>query len=245
MPTVLLIRHGRTAANATGTLAGWTPGIVLDDLGRSQAGALADRIGALPVRRLVTSPLQRCQETAEILGDRWGLAAGVMQDLGECRYGAWTGRPITELAEESLWRTVQDHPSAARFPASDEHESESLAQMQSRAVAAVRRVDAEVEAQDGPDALWSLVSHGDVIKSIVADAVGAHLDHFQRILVGPASLSVIRYTSRRPFLALLGDQGADLGWLTPAPTSAAEVPAGDAPVGGGSTHPGGECASSD
>lgn len=245
MPIVLLIRHGRTAANASGTLAGWTPGIALDDLGRSQARALADRVGALPVRRLVTSPLQRCRETAEILGARWGLDAEPTEDLGECRYGAWTGRPIAELAKDPLWRTVQDHPSAARFPVSEEHEAESLAQMQSRAVAAVRRIDAEVAAQDGQDAVWALVSHGDVIKSIVADAVGSHLDHFQRILVGPASLSVIRYTSRRPFLALLGDVGADLGWLVPTPDPEAGVPVGDASVGGGSTHPDGASASSD
>jgi 2,3-bisphosphoglycerate-dependent phosphoglycerate mutase len=233
VPTALLIRHGRTAANAGGTLAGWTEGVALDEEGRTQVRALADRLDGLPVRRLVTSPLQRCRESAEVLAKPLNLEPGVVEELGECRYGAWTGRAIKDLADEPLWRTVQDHPSAARFPESDDFAAESLSGMQARALAAVRRLDAEVEAEHGPDALWALVSHGDVIKAVVNDAVGAHFDHFQRIVVGPASLTVIRYTARRPFLALLNDGGSDLAWLQPK--DAPEVGAGDAPVGGGSS----------
>jgi broad specificity phosphatase PhoE len=122
---------------------------------------------------------------------------------------------------------VQDQPSAARFPDSETFPGESIAAMQARGVQAVRDIDARVKAEHGPGALWALVSHGDVIKSILADAVGTHLDHFQRIVVGPASLSVVSYTDRRPFLVRLNDGGTDLSGLVPPPAHD-----GDASVGG-------------
>lgn len=230
MPTCLLIRHGRTSANAKGTLAGWTEGVGLDQIGRDQATALAGRLRGMPIVTVVSSPLQRCIETAQIVAGTLAdldIEVGTDERLGECRYGSWTGRPLGELAEEPLWRTVQDHPSAARFPDGDDFPGESIAQMQARALLAVRDVDAAVLAEHGQGALWALVSHGDVIKSILADAVGAHLDHFQRIVVGPASLSVVSYTDRRPFLVRLNDGGSDLAALVPS------IPGqGDAMVGG-------------
>ncbi|AKT51927.1 MSMEG_4193 family putative phosphomutase [Arsenicicoccus sp. oral taxon 190] len=235
MPTLLLVRHGRTAANATGQLAGWTPGVGLDDTGREHARALGERLRGLPVVLAAVSPLQRCQETADELyaAAAWSDARRVTaDDLGECHYGAWTGRPLAELATEELWRTVQDHPSRARFPDSPEHRAESIADMAHRAVAAVRRLDRLVEAEQGPDALWVAVSHGDVIKAIVADAAGTHLDHFQRFMAGPASVSVIRYTAARPFVIRTNDSGGDLSGLVPT-RSADETPRGDAAVGGG------------
>jgi len=240
VPTLLLVRHGRTDANATGLLAGWTEGVGLDEQGRTQARDLATRIAGLPVRLAAVSPLQRCQETADELyaaaqahDTGWGEARRVTVDaIGECHYGAWTGRPLSELAQEDLWRTVQDHPSRARFPASPDHASESIADLQHRAVAAVRDLDRLVEAEHGPDALWLLVSHGDVIKAILADAAGSHLDLFQRFVVGPASLSVIRYTEARPFVIRINDGGNDLSGLAPARPKD-ETPRGDAAVGGG------------
>ena len=226
VPTCLLIRHGRTSANATGTLAGWTEGIGLDEVGRGQASSLAGRLRGLPIRLLVSSPLQRCLETAQIVAGALGDVA-VTQDerLGECRYGSWTGGSLKELAKEPLWRTVQDQPSAARFPDGESFPGESIAQMQARGLQAVREIDAAINDEHGPRSLWALVSHGDVIKSILADAAGSHLDHFQRIIVGPASLSVVSYTDRRPYLVRVNDDGTDLAALVP--------PAGDAPVGGG------------
>ena len=221
MPTVLLIRHGRTAANASGTLAGWTPGIGLDDTGRGQAEAVGTRIAAagLSVVRIVTSPLQRCQETAATIVAlaALGIPVGIDDRLGECRYGAWTGRKLGELLKEDLWRTVQDQPSAVRFPDGDDFPGESMAGMQSRALEVVREVDAQVAAEHGKDAIWVAVSHGDVIKAILADAAGAHLDQFQRIQADPASVSVVRYTSRRPFLIRSNDTGGDLASLVPPP----------------------------
>ena len=239
MPTVLLVRHGRTNANTSGTLAGWTPGISLDEKGVDQARAVAERIAQaqLQVCRVVTSPLQRCRETATALLERLGgdgdtdgpgIPLQVEERLGECRYGAWTGRAIPELVKEPLWRTVQDQPSAVVFPDDPQWPAESMAAMQQRAVRAVREVDVQVRAEHGEQALWIAVSHGDVIKAILADALGVHLDLFQRIHVDPASTSVVRYTDRRPFVLRTNDVGGDLRGLIPP-----SKPSGDAVVGGG------------
>ena len=238
VPTVLLVRHGRTAANASGTLAGWTPGIGLDDSGRAQAQALAERLAPVPVAALVTSPLQRCRETAEALlavpGPK-GLSRPeplVDDRLGEARYGDWTGRPLKELAKEPLWRVVQAHPSAVTFPG---EQGESMLAMQVRAVEAVREHDAAVTTAHGDSAVWIVVSHGDVIKSVLADALGMHLDAFQRIVVDPASLSVVRYTPMRPFVVSTNTSAGDLSHLKPAPAKKGRTrkQSSDAAVGGG------------
>ena len=239
MPTVLLVRHGRTAANAGGTLAGWTPGVGLDQVGLAQARALAGRLAALPIVALVSSPLQRCREpSAELLavpGPKGSVRPGLGTDerLGECRYGDWTGRPLSELAKDPLWRVVQAHPSAVVFPGPD---GESMPDMQHRAVAAVREHDALVAAGNGDDAVWVAVSHGDVIKALLADALGMHLDSFQRIVVDPCSVSVVRYTPLRPFVLRVNDSGGDLAPLAPARRRGRRRRAGaassDAVVGG-------------
>ena len=130
--------------------------------------------------------------------------------LTECDYGEWQGRKLRDLARLALWKTVQTNPSAATFPG-----GESLLHMQSRAVDAVRRRDAAVTAAHGADAVWLAVSHGDVIKSVVADALGMHLDLFQRIQVDPASISVIRYTEARPYVLSANTHEGDLSWLVP------------------------------
>lgn len=236
MPTCLLVRHGRTAANASGTLAGWTPGVHLDEHGEAAAHELGRRLAELPIRLVATSPLERCLRTAELVGQ--GRAPlEVVEDLGECRYGAWTGRPLSELAKEPLWRVVQDQPSAAVFPDGEDYPAESIAAMSARAVAAVRRLDAQVAAEHGEHALWMAVSHGDVIKAILADAAGSHLDQFQRFVAGPASLSVVRYTPGRPFVERVNDTGADLSRLAPPPKQVSsetdEPHPDDAAVGGG------------
>jgi probable phosphomutase (TIGR03848 family) len=241
VPTCLLIRHGLTAFNANGTLAGWSEGIGLDDIGRTQVADLAGRLRGMPVRAVVSSPLQRCVETAQVVVRALvDVAVQIDERLGECRYGAWTGGSLKELAKEPLWRLVQDQPSAARFPDGEFFSGESIAEMQSRALKAVREIDARVGAEFGSRSLWALVSHGDVIKSILADAAGSHLDHFQRFVVGPASLSVVSYTDRRPYVVRLNDGGAALTMLVPPPDDVPPShadPGGslseDAPVGGG------------
>lgn len=230
MATVILVRHGRTDANATGTLAGRLPGVRLDDVGTAQAVRTAERVAAVPLAAIVTSPLERCRQTARALAKAHPGAPRVTSDKGitECDYGEWQGRPLRELAREKLWKTVQAQPSAATFPG-----GESLAAMQARAVAAVRRHDAAVEQEHGAGAVWVAVTHGDIVKAVLADALGMHLDLFQRLAVDPASVSVVRYTGSRPYVLATNTHAGDLSWLA-APPGRRRRPPADAPVGGGS-----------
>ncbi|WP_035932256.1 MSMEG_4193 family putative phosphomutase [Knoellia aerolata] len=229
MALLLLVRHGHSTANADAVLAGWTEGVGLTERGRDEVARIAARLTEVPIARLVTSPLQRCRETAELLLP--GASAEVLDDLGECHYGAWTGRPISELTRDPLWRTVQDDPASARFPASDRYAAESLTEMAHRVVSAIARIDAEVEAERGPEAVWVAVSHGDPIKAVLADAVGAGLAGLQRVHVDPASVSLVRRTGDRVMVLAVNSAGDALGrGLTTVP---ATVPAGDATVGGG------------
>jgi probable phosphomutase (TIGR03848 family) len=206
--TVLLVRHGLTATTGH-VLTGWTPGISLDDRGRAQAAALAARLAPLPLDAIVSSPLDRCLQTAgTIAADRDGQQVVTDDRVGECRYGDWTGQPLKKLATEKLWRVVQAHPSAVTFPGPD---GESMPDMQHRAVAAVRDWNARL----GPQATYLICSHGDVIKAIVADSLGLHLDQCQRIQADPCSLTVIRYTPLRPFLVRMNDRGGGVDDLMP------------------------------
>ncbi|MBP2703638.1 MSMEG_4193 family putative phosphomutase [Microbispora sp. RL4-1S] len=230
MTTVLLVRHGLTEMTGP-VLAGWTPGVHLDERGRRQAEAVAARLAPLELDAIVASPLERCQETAAAIAAGRPVTVQTDDRFGECGYGDWTGRPIAELAKEPLWQVVQAHPSAAVFPG-----GEALADVRSRAVRAVRDWNERL----GEKAVYLVCSHGDVIKAIVADALGLHLDQFQRITADPASVTVIRYTPLRPFLLRANDTGGDVANLVPAPDApegAGGEPAGsgsDAAVGGGS-----------
>ena len=232
MATVILARHGRTTANATGVLAGRSKGVHLDELGVEQARSAGERLARLPLAAIVTSPLERCRDTAREVNAAQPSRLRVATDKGllECDYGDWTGRELKTLAKEDLWRTVQAHPSAAVFPG-----GESMAGMAARAVEAVRRWDARVEAEHGPGAVWVAVSHGDVIKAVLADALGMHLDAFQRIVVDPASLSVVRYTPLRPFVVASNTAAGDLAHLRPPPAKKGRRKLdSDAALGGGS-----------
>jgi probable phosphomutase (TIGR03848 family) len=230
--TVILLRHGRTTANTGGVLAGWTPGVQLDETGRQQAQATAERLAKVPLAAVVSSPLERCRETAEFVVAGRDLELRTDERLGEARYGDWTGRPIKELVKDPLWKVVQQHPSAAVFPGD---EGEGLATTQARAVAAVRAWNAEL----GKDAVWLACSHGDVIKAVLADALGLHLDSFQRIVVDPASISVIAYTDTRPFVLRMNDTGGDVAALLPPPKRRRRRAASSDAVVGGGAGPGG------
>ncbi|CAM3236243.1 MSMEG_4193 family putative phosphomutase [Nocardioides dubius] len=227
MATVILLRHGRSTANTGGVLAGRSLGVSLDEHGRAQAVAAAERVAGLRLSGVFSSPMERCQQTAApILAGR-DLELRVEEGLTECDYGSWTGQQIKDLLKEPLWRTVQQHPSAVTFP-----DGEAMAALAARAVATVRRIDAEVEQADGAGAVWVAVSHGDVIKAVLADALGMHLDLFQRLHIDPASISVIRYTEHRPFVLASNTAAGELTWLAAKPP-VDEAPAGDAVVGGG------------
>jgi probable phosphomutase (TIGR03848 family) len=221
--TVILLRHGRSTSNTAHTLAGRSEGVDLDEKGLEQAKGLVERIGSLPVKAIVRSPMLRCERTVEPLAAALGIEPVIEERLSEVDYGQWTGRKIGELVKEPLWAVVQQQPSAAVFP-----DGEGLAHVQSRAVEAVREHDRRLAAEHDADVLWVACTHGDVIKAIVADALGTHLDTFQRITADPASMSVIRYTAIRPFVMHVNHTGAALT----AALLAKPEPSGDATVGG-------------
>ncbi len=240
--TAILLRHGRSTSNTAGVLAGRSEGVDLDDKGREQAAGLIDRIGELPIRALICSPMLRCRRTLEPLAEALCLEPLIEDRLAEVDYGEWTGRKLGDLASEPLWRVVQAHASAAVFPG-----GEGLAQVQARAVSAVREHDRRLALEhggpDGADVLWVACTHGDVIKSLIADAYGMHLDGFQRVNADPASVSVIRYTQLRPFVIHVNHTGARLSAALRAapppkaeaegaPEGAPEAASGDAVVGG-------------
>lgn len=226
MATLILLRHGRSTANTAGVLAGRAPGVELDDRGHEQAATVVGRLADLPIASIVTSPMTRCRQTVAPLAAARGLEPVVEDDLAEVDYGAWTGRKITELVGEDLWKVVQAHPSAAAFP-----DGESLAGMQARSVAAVRRQIARVRAEHGDQAILLVCSHGDVIKAVLADALASHLDNFQRIVVDTCSVSVVTYTELRPFVARMNEQSGDVASLVPKPATE-EKASSDAVVGG-------------
>jgi probable phosphomutase (TIGR03848 family) len=212
-------------------LAGHTPGVHLDERGQAQARAVAERLAPVPLVAVVTSPLDRCAETADAILAGRDLRAEVEPRLAEVRYGDWTGRPLGELAKEPLWKVVQARPSAAVFPGP---EGEALAGAAARAVAAVREWDARITAEHGENAVWVACSHGDIIKALLADALGLHLDQFQRIVVDPCSVSAVHYTDTRPFVLRSNDTGGDVAALLPPPKEdGAAADRADAAVGGG------------
>lgn len=229
MTLVLVVRHGLTASTGS-ALTGWTPGVLLDDRGQKQARDIGDRLAGVRLDAVVSSPLERCQQTAAAIAEASGgprLEVQTDDRLGECRYGDWTGKPLKQLAKEPLWRVVQQHPSGVRFPGVG---GESMVEMQQRAVSAVLDWNARL----GRNGAYLICSHGDVIKAILADALGMHLDMSQRIQVDPCSLSVIRYTTLRPFVLRMNDTGPDAGALAGLARrqGKARVDA-DAQIGGG------------
>lgn len=233
MATVILVRHGRSSANTAGVLAGRLAGIKLDERGHEQAAATAARLAGVRLSAAVSSPLERCKQTARAITAQQptALVIGTERKLTECDYGEWQGRALKDLSKEPLWKIVQAQPSAAAFPG-----GESMRAMQDRAVEAVRRHDRLIEAEHGPGAVWLAVSHGDLIKAILADALGTHLDLFQRIHVDPASVSIVRYTEARPYVLGTNTSAGDLSWLTPPESSkkrASRKKPADAVVGGG------------
>lgn len=236
MTTVFLLRHGLTKLTGP-VLAGRTPGVHLDERGTAQAAAAADRLAVLPLATVVTSPLERCAETARAVfaGQR---AAGrnparrTDRRLAECDYGDWTGQELKSLVKDPLWPVVQSHPSGVTFPG-----GESMSAMAERSVRAIRDLSSRVAAEHGEHAVWLACSHGDVIKAILADALGMHLDLFQRIVVDPGSISAIRYAAGRPFVLFSNSVSGDLSAYVPVPPKPGRrrrtAASADATIGGG------------
>ena len=203
MPILLLVRHALTEATGT-RLSGWTPGVHLSERGREQARGLVERLAPVRIVALYSSPLERCRETAEPLAAARRLEVRDTEDIGEVRYGDWTGRTLAQLSKTRLWRSVQATPSTVRFPG-----GETLLEVQQRAV----RQAADI-ATAHPRGVVALVSHGDVIRLLLAHFAGLHVDLFQRLVVSPASVSMVAAGDGVPRILRINDTGG-LGDLAP------------------------------
>jgi len=196
MTEFLLVRHAENDWVSTGRLAGWTPGVHLNSHGRLQAQALGERLAAMPLAAIYSSPLERAIETAEAIAALHpGLVVQSLDGVGEVRFGQWEGKSLGKLRRKPLWNVVQSYPSRAAFP-----EGETFRQAQARAVDAVEQL-----AVRYPRQRVAVVSHSDVIKLILAHFLGLHLDLFQRIEIAPASLSLIHLAADRPTIRCIND----------------------------------------
>ncbi|MCA9959742.1 MAG: MSMEG_4193 family putative phosphomutase [Chloroflexota bacterium] len=181
MAIIALVRHGENDWVKKHRLAGWIPGVHLNENGHKQAAAAAERLAALPLKALYSSPVTRCMETAVYIAQTHHLDIVEIEELGEVRYGKWEGKKIEKLAKKKAWHAVQHFPSRFRFP-----EGESLHEVQFRAVQALETLN-----HQHPKELIAVVSHADLIKMVLAHYLGVHLDLFQRIVISPASISII------------------------------------------------------
>ena len=178
----------------------------------------------MPLAAIVSSPLDRCLDTAGFISEGRDQEIQVDERVVEVRYGDWTGVELKTLYKQPMWKVVQSHPSAAVFP-----NGEALAAVSARAVSAVREWNDKL----GPDATYLICSHGDVIKALLADALGMHLDAFQRIQVDPCSVSVVNYTETRPFVVRANDTGGSVESLIPPKKKPRKRASSDGAVGGG------------
>lgn len=206
MTTCLLVRHGQSQANLDGILAGHLDSALTDE-GIGQVRRLGKLLFEIPLSQVVTSPLGRCRQTAAELCTAQANACQVAVDdrLAEVRYGAWTGRRLADLAKEELWAVVQSTPSRVTFPEDPDgaHAHESMTDMSERAWEAWQEWDSRIAEEHGERAAWALVSHGDIIKALIARGMGLPLDSFQSIVADPASVSIIeRHGSRTAVLGL-------------------------------------------
>ena len=178
---ILLVRHGENDWVKKHRLAGWIPGVHLNENGRQQAQAAADRLAHLPIKAVYSSPVTRCMETAEYLAQSYKLQILPLEEVGEVRYGQWEGKKIKKLAKKPLWPIVQFFPSRLRFP-----EGEALREVQFRAVQALEKLSVQHQKE-----MIIVTSHADVIKLVLAHYLGVHMDLFQRIAIAPASVSAL------------------------------------------------------
>ena len=221
---LVLIRHAHSESNASGVLSGRIPDIHLSAKGIKQAQQLADRLGNFPVAQVRISPMERCAETIDpwlkqhVAKANKNLTPTIDPRVNEVDYGIWSGKKLSSLSRKREWKTVQESPSRMYFP-----DGEGIAAMQARAMNAVHELTLLQQSK-----VAVIVSHGDVIKSIVASALGMHLDEFQRIIIDPASVTVIEYSGIKPRLLLLNDTRAVVTDLLLAPKRSKNL------LGGGS-----------
>jgi len=197
MTRILLIRHAHSIANDRGILAGRSAGVVLTEYGAKQASDLAERLKGVAIAKIHISPLERCHLTINPLLKKIPLKTRpkivITEDLSEVDYGKWTGKKLSSLYREKLWKVVQNRPSAMYFP-----EGEGLANVQVRAMRAVHSAASE-------PGLQIIVSHGDVIKAMVASLLKMKLDNFQSLVIDPASITMLEYDGDSARLILFND----------------------------------------
>lgn len=182
MTTIILVRHGENDWVKKHRLAGWIEGIHLNENGRNQAKAAAERLASLPIKAIYSSPVLRCRETAEFIAKSQNLSAALLEPIGEVRYGEWEGKKIKKLAKKKAWFTVQFFPSRMQFPS-----GESMREVQARGINALEALAHTHEDED----IIVVVSHADLIKLVLAHYLGVHIDLFQRIIISPASVSLL------------------------------------------------------
>jgi probable phosphomutase (TIGR03848 family) len=203
---VLLVRHGQTPTTGR-TLPGRAKGLHLADAGREQAEAVAARLAELrSVDAVYASPMERTRETAAPIARARGLPVRTRRGLLECDFGEWTGQELKALSKLPEWTTVQRYPSGFRFPG-----GESFVEMQTRMTGALAGL---VEQHRGGAVV--AVSHADPIKAAVADALGTHLDLFQRILISPCSVTAIAYGASGPTVLTVNSLTGPLTALAPS-----------------------------
>ena len=234
MTTCLLVRHGQSKANVDGILAGHLDS-ELSDSGTVQVRRLAETLACVPIRLVVTSPLQRCAVTAQeiVAAQPESPKAHMDERVVEVRYGAWTGRPLKDLASDPLWSTIQSTPSSVTFPTDPAHASESMTAMADRAWGAWKEWEQAVAESHGTHAVWALVSHGDVIKALLARSLGMELDAFQSIVVDPASVSVVHRMGDRTAVGAMNIREDLISRLATDAPSSGEQPVNAGTVGGG------------
>lgn len=197
MTTLVLIRHATNDWVRKGLLAGWTPGVHLNEEGRAQAQALGERLASSQLDAVYSSPLERALETAQAVAAPHGLDVQIHEGIGEVHYGEWNGRSIRELVRKPLWRSVQIHPSGTRFPG-----GETIGEMQARVVATLDEIRSA-----HPQGIVAAVAHADVIKAATAFYIGVPLDLFQRLVISPASVTVVGFGRFGPRLLRMNDGG--------------------------------------
>lgn len=223
MTTVILLRHAHSTANEKGVLAGRTPGVLLSKKGVAQAINLKNRLGGLEFKDIRMSPLERCEATINPWANERNISSSLItfdEDLSEVDYGQWTGKKLSTLALRKEWRVVQKNPSQMIFPG-----GESLSQVQLRAERALMR-----SVKRAGKAFSLIVSHGDVIKSIIASALQLDLDKFQKIVIDPASISILDFNKSGFRLLHLNDLHTNFEYLNKSSRSMKTL------VGGGAGH---------
>lgn len=186
MTTIYLLRHAHSEANGAGILAGRAKGVALSEIGQRQADQIAAQLSREDFSAIYHSPLERCRDTIAPLAKRLGKRPRSIEEFIEMDYGNWTGRPLKELAKEKLWREIKARPSGVRFPS-----GESFRGAQRRIVRGLNAI-----SRRHPEGRILIVSHGDIIKLAIQETMAGDLDKFQRIVVDPASLSILNWKER-------------------------------------------------